>query len=271
MDPVRVGAVRYLNTRPLIEGVDRLEGLRLVTDAPAGIVGLLERGEVDIGLASVIDAARSATPMTLLPVGVIASDGPTHTVRLFSSVPPSEIGVLYADEESHTSVALAQLILRERFGVDPRVVSLAERQASEAEQAILMIGDKVVLSPPPSGEYPHVVDLGQAWREWTGLPMVYGAWMCPAYRMSETPIVTAVALLDRQLRHNLTRLRDIAARRAPEHGWSVRVAEDYLTRTLHFTVSEREREGAELFIARAHEHGLCGGTLAWADTTPAPA
>ena len=87
MEPIRVGCVSYLNTVPLIEGLERCEGVELVRAVPSRLGAMLEAGEVDVALASLIDAARSRIPLAALPVGMIGCDGPTMTVRLFSNVP----------------------------------------------------------------------------------------------------------------------------------------------------------------------------------------
>ena len=87
MDRVRIGCVSYLNTVPMIEGLELLPEAELVKAVPAKLVSMLERDEVDVAIVSLIDAARASVPMAILPVGMIGSDGPTLTVRLFSQVP----------------------------------------------------------------------------------------------------------------------------------------------------------------------------------------
>src|SRR5438552_983319 len=107
MLPVRLACVRYLNTIPLIEGLEKLPAVRLLPTVPSRIAGMVASGEADLGLCSLVDAAGSEAPLALVPAGMIGCDGPTLTVRLFSSVPLGEVRVLHADTDSHTSVALA--------------------------------------------------------------------------------------------------------------------------------------------------------------------
>src|SRR5262249_20042800 len=140
--------------------------------------------------------------LTVLPVGMIGCDGPTLTVRVFSSVEPSHITTLHADTDSHTSVALAQVVLWKKYGVRPTVIDLDARDrialggtgldrtgeaqrkgsgpGSEWPETLLLIGDKVVADAPPAERYPYQIDLGEAWHEMTGLPFVYASWMCLA-------------------------------------------------------------------------------------------
>src|SRR4051812_23054303 len=98
MQPVRIAAVRYLNTAPLIEGLDKLEGLTLIPSVPSAIAGMVRTGEADLGLASIVDAVglagsggSDAPGLTLVPAGMIGCDGPTMTVRLFSAVPLNQV------------------------------------------------------------------------------------------------------------------------------------------------------------------------------------
>ncbi|HZW07846.1 MAG TPA: MqnA/MqnD/SBP family protein, partial [Phycisphaerales bacterium] len=87
MDRVRIGCVKYLNTLPLIEGLEKDREIELVSAVPAKLGAMLSAGEVDVALASVVDFATSAVPLAMLAVGGIGCDGPTLTVRLFSQVP----------------------------------------------------------------------------------------------------------------------------------------------------------------------------------------
>lgn len=262
-----MAAVGFFNASPLVEGLRDVQGLDVFLGPPSSIAPRLATGEADIGLASLADAARSPQPMTLLPVGMIGSDGATTTVKIFSRVAINSIERLHADTDSHTSVILARLLLRARFGRDPEVVPLnaaprlddswAWKDGSGADrQAILLIGDKVVTSPPSRDVFPHELDLGQAWHEWTGLPMVYATWMCRQEIENEPRIALAVDLLDRQRRHNAMRLAWIARTRGGEAGWPADRALDYVSNRLKYDVDDRAIAGAQRFLAEAASAGL---------------
>lgn len=264
MDPVRIGHVRYLNTWPLIEGLDRLEGVSLRPGAPSELLGMLSRGDADVALIPTADLARSPRPLTILRAGMIGSEGPTLTVRLLSSTPIEQIGVVHADTESHTSVALCRLLLSTRFGIKPEVVPFTVDGQSWPD-AVLMIGDKVITSRPPADRYAHALDLGEAWHDWTGLAFVFAVWACRADRENDLPIATAEALLDRQRRHNATRLPRIAAQRAGEHAWTTDQALTYFTRHLRYDLNRSAIEGLETFVHRAAEAGILPAcTVRWA-------
>jgi len=282
MDQIRVGTVRYLNTAPIVEGLDALETVELSPAAPSRIIDLLARGEIDVGLVSLIDAARAPVPVAMLPVGMIGCDGPTMTVRLFSRVPFDRVTRLHADAESHTSVVLARIVLDRRFGVRPELVDFdarervaVDRPGAEGDgqwpETMLLIGDKVITEAPEPGSYPHELDLGEAWHELTGLPFVYAVWMCRADE-SETPSIRAAsAALERQRRRNRERLDWIIARRAPEHRWPIDTATRYLRELLRYEVGPREREAVDRFMDEAARLGVVERVSPpWAGA-PAPA
>ncbi len=280
---VRVAAVRYLNTAPLVEGLDRTQGVQLIPTVPSNVVTLLSSGDADLGLASVVDAARSHGALSLLSCGMIGCDGPTLTVRVYSSVPFSRATTLHADTDSHTSVILARLLLQRIHHAAVSLVPFHARERvapgtpppdslSDWPETVLLIGDKVVADPPPPDRYPHQMDLGEAWHNWTGLPFVYALWMCRAADASTERVRLAAALLDRQRRHNATRLDWIIASRAPEHRWPVAVASNYIKNLLRYEVGPREREGlARFYLEAASANLLPATTPPWAESPHQPA
>lgn len=272
MEPIRIAYVRYLNTRPLVEGLQGTEGVELLPAAPSHIADMVRSGEADVGLPSIVDAVGEGEPLAVLPVGMIGCDGPTMTVRLYSAAPLDQIDRVHADSESHTSVALCRVLLDRLHGVRPEVVDFdaRERMSSsgpeEWPRTMLLIGDKVVTDSPPAVRYPHQMDLGEAWKAMTGLPFVYAAWMCRASESESARIAAASALLDRQLRHNLSRLDWIIATRAPEHHWPLDLARTYVGELLRYRLGPRERAAAELFLREASGLGLAAERpLHWAE------
>lgn len=267
MDPIRVGIVKYLNTTPLVDGLEKLPQLALVPAAPSRLAGMLRSGEVDLALVSVIDAAggggSGAADLSMLSCGMIGCDGPTLTVRVFSAVPPEKVTTLAADTDSHTSIALAQVILKRAYGRSVKVVAFDARERvsrggekpeqHEWPETLLMIGDKVVTDSPPAVRYPYQLDLGEEWKKLTGLPFVYAAWMCRSVDVADAPrrerLGVAAALLDRQLRHNLTRMDRIILEKASVFRWPPDLARKYLGELLRYRVGEREREAVRRFFA----------------------
>lgn len=248
MQRVRLACVQYLNTVPLIEGLEKLDGVEVITEAPSRIAALVEAGDADLGLISVIDAARSQGRLTMLPVGMIGCDGHTLTVRLCSDVPMDRVRVVHADVESHTSVALCQVILDREFGVRPRIEPFELRAGHDWPETLLVIGDKAVTLDAPAGRYPHEADLGRSWKDLTGLPFVYATWMCRTDDLDSPSVRTAAMVLDRQRRRNASRLGWIVSARAARHGWSQEHAGEYLGSVLRYSVGEHEREAVSRFL-----------------------
>lgn len=267
--PVRIGCVKYLNTLPLVEGLGSLQDARVVAAVPSSLIGMLRGGQVDVALCSIIDAARH-DDVRCLTAGMIGCDGRTMTVRLFSRVPFSQITSVGVDTDSHTSAVLMQVVLARKYGLRPRIADFdASRTGSGAERgnldALLLIGDKVMTDAPDSAAFPHQLDLGEAWKELTGLPFVYAVWMCRASDEPSQAVRLAEAVLDRQRRHNSTRLDWIVHQRAGERHWPEQAAAEYVGRRLKFDVGEQEREAVAKFIAWARELGLCeGSAVRWA-------
>ncbi|MCC6660434.1 MAG: hypothetical protein IT437_06065 [Phycisphaerales bacterium] len=254
MTPTRLACVSYLNTTPLIEGLAKATGLALLPTVPSRIAAMVRSGAADLGLCSIVDAVGDP-PLALIPAGMIGCDGPTLTVRLFSAVPPAEMTELHADSDSHTSVVLCRLLLHHLHGVAPRIIHFdARAHTGPLPASVLLIGDKVVTAAP--ADHPHQLDLGQAWRDLTGLPFVYAMWMCRQDRAEDPSIHAAAGLLDRQRRRNTARLDWLVAKHAGPHGWPVELASEYLGRLLRYRVGPREREAVGRFFAMASELNL---------------
>jgi chorismate dehydratase len=235
---------------------------------------MVASGEADLGLCSIVDAARSPVPLTMLPVGMIGCDGPTLTVRVFSRTPWNKVTTLHADSDSHTSVALARMILAKKFGQFPNVVDFvaaAREPNAPWPETLLLIGDKVVTNSPKHDVFPYQLDLGEEWKALTGLPFVYATWMCRTEDVAtdgprSARVRHAALLLDRQRRHNRTRLGSIVEKYAPASGWPLDLAGRYLGELLRYEVGERERHSVDLFFSDAGEMGLIPpGKAAWLD------
>ena len=263
--PIKIAAVQFLNTVSLIEGLDTWTGCELIKAVPSRIGDMVRSGAADIGLASIVDAADPASNLTLIPAGMIGCEGPTLTVRLFSAVPPEQITTVHADTDSHTSVMLSDVILRERCGVraDFKPFHAQEKSGTNANtpdeawpETVLLIGDKVVVDSPPAVRYPHQIDLGQAWNELTGLPFVYATWMCRTEDANTTRILEAAAMLERvRLRNNL-RLDWLVTNQARTHRWPADLARTYIGQLLKFNPDARAQQAVTLFYEKLKAHNI---------------
>ncbi|CAN5384242.1 menaquinone biosynthesis protein [soil metagenome] len=245
---LRLGSVSFLNAKPLIYGLEEEPRISLSLAVPSMLAEMLDRGAVDVALLPVIDYQR-LRDLRLIRAGGIACNGPTLTVRIFSKVPLDQIDTLACDPDSHTSVALAAVLMAERWGRRPKHVALRDPNLSP-DTARLLIGDKVITEEPQGFDYQ--LDLGEAWKDLTGLPFVFAAWMArPGAELGEWP-----ARLERAKHQGLANIDAILARHAAPLGWPVDIARRYLTEYLRFNIGDREIAAIELFHQLAAKHGL---------------
>jgi chorismate dehydratase len=245
---LRIGSVSFLNAKPLIYGLEAADDLDLKLDVPSRLLDGLLENRFDVALLPVIDYQRMAG-LKLLTAGGIACDGPTLTVRIFSPIPIPQITTLACDTDSHTSVALARILLGEVYGIRPEFISL-EDAPHDPYAARLLIGDKVICEEPT--HLPHQLDLGQAWKLHTGLPFLFAAWMaCPNVLLGDLP-----ARLEQAKRDGLKNIETIIARFAVPRGWPSHIARDYLTSHLQFDITQRHLEAVTLFHNLAFQYNL---------------
>ncbi len=247
-----LGAVSFLNATPLVDGLEPDAGVRVCRAVPSRLLGLLERGEADLALCPTVDFQRSRVPLEIVPCGGISSRSTTLTVRLFSRVPVDRVDRIAVDGDSHTSVALLAVLLDAMWGRRPALAPMPGAAGDDPSEALLLIGDKVVTCGPPAGRFPHQLDLGEAWRELTGLPFVFAVWMAPA----GADLGTLPELLETTLRRNLGRLDELVARHAAGLGWPPALARRYLAELLHHRIGETELAAMEEFWRRCHRLGL---------------
>ena len=175
--PLRIGAVGYLNARPLTWALDRDSARwRIRYDLPSVCSALLHAGEVDLGLVPSIDYLHSSEYRMVPGVG-IGSRGPIASVALYSRVPLERIRTIALDTSSRTSVTLIRVLCHHHFHLEPEFVPHGPDLAAMTRDydAGLLIGD-------PAFDADHgslglrKIDLGQEWTAMTGLPFIYAAW-----------------------------------------------------------------------------------------------
>ncbi len=176
-ETIRVGAVTYLNARPLVVALAELNArLEIVFDYPSRLADALCGGKLDVAMIPSIEYARHPG-FSIISDACIACDGPVRSVKLYGRVPVEDVQTLALDEGSRTSAALARILLSERFGVVPKLRSLPIGVGLDdvAADAVLMIGDRGMT--PGNGNFEFVWDLGEEWSRWTGLPFVFSLWV----------------------------------------------------------------------------------------------
>jgi chorismate dehydratase len=247
---LRIAAVSYLNARPLIYGLDADPSCQLLLDVPAKLIDLLRDHRADVALLPVIDYQRM-DDLCIVPVGGIGSEAETLTVRIFSRTPIEKISTLACDVESHTSVALAKIILAEEFGIRPEFVALSKSDAMP-DAARLLIGDKVICDAPVGFSYQ--LDLGAAWKKLTGLPFVFAAWMTRV----GTNLRDLPAQLERAKRQGLGHVDELIERYALPRGWPAEIARQYLTVNLMYDIGQPQLAAIRLFHQLAEKYQIIG-------------
>jgi chorismate dehydratase len=249
---VRVGAVTYLNAKPLVVALaDVAPRAQIVIDHPSRLADALAAGQLDVAMIPSIEYARHGD-YTIISDVCIACDGPVRSVRLYGRVPVEDIHTLALDEGSRTSAALACILLSERFGVTPKrhVLPLGAAVSDSTADAVLLIGDRGMA--PGNGRFEFVWDLGEEWSRWTGLPFVFALWIArPGVDLRGFDEALAAAR-DQGLR----RLPEIARREAPAIGIPEEDCLSYLRDHLEFRLGPRQRQGLEHFFALAARNNL---------------
>jgi chorismate dehydratase len=256
-EPLRVGAVSYLNARPLYYRLEQAApGVRLEMDLPSRLADRLAAGHLDVALIPSVEYLRgvgSGLGYEIVPGVAIAARGPVRSVKLFSRVPFGRIDRLALDAGSRTSQALARVWLDEAHGVRPGRVELLPIGVPIEEctaDAVLLIGDramKVDASP-----YREVVDLAEAWNAMTGLPFVFALWVARGgVDLGDLP-----AALAKSKAEGLAHADELAAEHGPRLGLDVATCYDYLTRALSYDLGEPEVAGLRLFARKSSRLGL---------------
>jgi chorismate dehydratase len=176
---IRVGAVSYLNTRPLLYGIRHhsiLNEIELIEDYPSRIGQLLIENKIDLGLIP-IAALPQLEEFHIISDYCIGAVGPVTSVCIFSEVPMEDIKKVYLDYQSKTSVSLAKILLRDYWKKEVVFVQAQTddfRKLVTGDSAAVIIGDRA-LEQGQSSRYAY--DLSEAWKKHTGLPFVFAAWV----------------------------------------------------------------------------------------------
>jgi chorismate dehydratase len=261
-----IGLIDYLNTQPFQATLaERLQGapVDFVRGVPTALNRGLAAGDLDLAPISAIEAARDAEHVVILPGLTIASLGAVKTVLLFSWKPdPRELDGLpiALTDHSATSVALLQLLCRERYSIAPeyrtRSQNLAQMMA-ECEAA-LVIGDtalvegaarRMLINPQGETARPYVFDLGDEWLKHTSLPFVFALWAARREAVEELLAYHVHEALLQSKADGQASLDQLAQAYAPRLGLPVGVCARYLA-DLRFDLTEWDREGLECFLNR---------------------
>jgi chorismate dehydratase len=247
---VRLGAVDYLNARPLVFGLELHQEFVLQFDPPSKCAALLHEGSIDVGMIPSIEYLRGA-PYCAVPEVAIVSEGPVASVALFSTTPLDRIRSIAADISSRTSNGLLRVLCYESFGVDAELVPMPPRpiEMLERHDAALVIGDAALFFDHAAAGAAKT-DLGEAWTALTALPFVWAFW---AGRPG--------ALHGEQVRHLIgaasagVAQSDAIAEAYCGPGRAER-GKRYLRDNIRYGWGERETAGLRKYYELARKHGV---------------
>lgn len=236
MNNIKISAVAYTNTKAFIYGLehsDIINKIDLSLDIPSECAAKVISGEVDLGLMPV--AAIPFVPnANIVADYCIGSDGAVNSVFIFSDVPVAEIKTLRLDAHSRTSNNLAKVLLKfhwklgVEFTTDPTVKT----------DAIVLIGDRTF---GKKEDFAFVYDMGEEWKNFTGLPFMYAAWVANK-EISQEFKTEFNAALKFGLAHRKEVLKDLP--QIPNFD-----LEDYLYHKLQFDVTDDRKKAMNLFLA----------------------
>ena len=250
--PLRLGAVSYLNTRPLVYGLERqTDRFNLRFDVPAKCAELLHANDVDLGLIPSIE--YPGHDYRIVPGMSIASDGPVASVAIFSKVPSGNIRSVALDTSSRTSIALLRVLFARWFEIGPRLVNMPpdlDRMLGECDAA-LVIGDNALFTDHYALGL-EKVDLGEEWIGMTGLPFVYAFWAGRPDVVGEDDIAVLLNARDGGLAATAT----IGAQSFPDNPEKAERAARYLRENVKYALGEPEIAGLRRFYELAAEVGV---------------
>ena len=241
---IKLAAVSYLNTKPLLYGIvqsalaDRIE---LQLRPPAECARMLEQGEVDLALVPVAALPNLHQPR-IVSEYCIGTIGAVKTVALFSDRPLEEVEALYLDHHSRTSVELTRILLREHWHLDPRILPAFDGYIDKigGQTAGLVIGDRSI---GLNERFAYTYDLGQAWMDMCGLPFVFAAWV--STRKFDPGFLEE---FNEAMRSGLSRIPQLIYLLPDPHpGFDL---EEYYTRYISYELDEPKKEALTLFLRK---------------------
>ena len=252
----RLGAVDYLNDRPLVYGLDRLSDcLTLRFDVPSVCAQLLEAGEIDLGMVPSI-AHLSRPGDRVVPGVCIGSDGPVASVALFHRVPLREVRSIALDTSSRTSAALTRILCARRFEIAPAFVPHVPDLAAMLARAdaALLIGDPALFADHRALGAAKV-DLGAEWTSMTGLPFVWAFWAGRPGAASPGIVTVLQDAAAAGMQHS----DEVADAYLAGDPARQAIGRRYLRENLVFELSPRALEGLRTYYGEAIALGLAAG------------
>ena len=252
MPSIRLGAVDYLNARPLVYGLELQTTVFSVRfDVPSKCGALLHEGTIDVGMIPSIEYLRGSSPYLIVPGLGIVSDGPVASVSIFSAQPIERVRSIAVDTSSRTSTGLLRVLCVESFGIEPSFAPMppAIDEMLARHDAALVIGDPALYFDHQAAGLMKL-DLGERWTALTGLPFVWAFW------------AGRPGALSRDAVSRLTHARDagVVASDAIADAYCgpdrAALGRAYLRENIQYTLDDRAAAGLARYYELAEKHGV---------------
>jgi chorismate dehydratase len=257
-DRLRISAISFLNTAPLMWDFDHAELRRRFTihyTVPAACAEELRTGVADIGIIPVI-TYQTISELSVIPDVCIAARGPVRSILLISKVPMEKIRTVAADSSSRTSVALARVMFRKWFGGQRQFTAMEPKLEVMLQNAdaALIIGDNALTVD--RSQY-LCYDLSEEWTRHTGKPFVFAFWAVRnAALAGRNDYPDLVELFQRSRDHGLEHVAELAREWAHRAGISEGAVRDYLSESIDYRLDQEKLAGMRLFFEYSVETGV---------------
>jgi chorismate dehydratase len=239
---IRIGAVSYLNTKPLIYALEQgtmKDQLDLFVDYPSKIALQLMNNEIDAGLVPVA-IVPYLKDHYIISDYCIGCDGEVASVCLFSEVPLEQVKTILLDYQSRSSVELLKILIREYWKIDVTILetSVDYQDRIKGTTAGLVIGDRAFEQRRIS---PYIYDLGLAWKLFTGMPFVFAAWI--SNKKLDPYFIHAFNAANRE---GLDQLDKVIA----ENPGTLFDLRAYYTNYINYNLDENKKSGMNFFLGK---------------------
>ena len=251
---IRLGAVSFLNTKPLIYGIEKNlfpHDFEIIKAIPSSLAVELKAGKLDVALIPTIAYARNSPTLRIVPECGIIAHGEVNSIRLYFNKDLKSIRTVALDISSMTSVVLTKIILAERYEIKPEFIAAqpdVNKMLASADAA-LVIGDAALFKTKSAGAM--YLDLAEEWRDMTGLPFVFAVWAGreKAISLDDTQAIISSKNL------GMDNIDDVCRAAAAEYDADFSLVKSYLTENIQFDLGEEEIAGMKQYFELAYYHG----------------
>lgn len=262
MAPLRISAISFLNTAPLMWNFEKGERagelgrhFSLAYTVPSQCAEQLRAGTADIGIIPVA-AYTSISDLLVIPDVAIAAKNAVRSILLVSKVPVEKIRNVATDDSSRTSAALVEIFLRKFVGIDPGFTRQPPnlKEMLKWHDAALLIGDPALQAETKSY---FVYDLAEQWRRWTGRPFVFAFWAVRKAALAGLePGLNVASIFQESRDAGLKHIPEIAAEWASRLALPEKLVSDYLVENVDYSLDPENLEGLKLFFRYAAEYNV---------------